>query len=246
MSYERLGDLLQALGQGDAARQYYQQALEIAQRLVAAEPDRADYQRDLSVSYERAGRPAPGPGPRGRGAPVLPTGPGDSPSGWSRRNPTAPTTSAICRYPTTSWATCSRPWAKGTRRASTTNRPWRFAQRLVAAEPDRADYQRDLSVSYEQLGDLLQALGQGDAARQYYQQALEIAQRLVAAEPDRADYQWDLVVSLLRMAAVEPDNSTEHRTRALAILRDLHATDRLFPEQERLMRELEQELRTED
>jgi tetratricopeptide (TPR) repeat protein len=116
----------------------------------------------------------------------------------------------------------------------------------VEAEPDRADYQRDLSVSYNKLGDLLQALGQGEAARQYYQQTLEIRQRLVAAEPDRADYQWDLVVSLLRMAAVEPDNSTEHRTRALAILRDLHATDRLFPEQEHWMRELEQELRTED
>ena len=117
---------------------------------------------------------------------------------------------------------------------------------MVAAEPDRADYQRDLSISYNKLGDLLQVVGQGEAARQYYQQALEITQQLVAAEPDRADYQWDLVVSLLRMAAVEPDNSTEHRTRALAILRDLHATDRLFPEQERQMRELEQELRTED
>jgi tetratricopeptide (TPR) repeat protein len=116
----------------------------------------------------------------------------------------------------------------------------------VEAEPDRADYQRDLSVSYNKLGDLLQALGQGEAARQYYQQSLEIRQRLVAAEPDRADYQWDLVVSLLRMAAVEPDNSTEHRARALAILRDLYATDQLFPEQENLMRELEQELRTED
>ena len=68
----------------------------------------------------------------------------------------------------------------------------------------------------------------------------------MAAEPDRADYQWDLVVSLLRMAAVEPDNSTEHRTRAVAILRDLHATDRLFPEQERWMRELEQGLSSEE
>ena len=37
----------------------------------------------------------------------------------------------------------------------------------VEAEPDRAAYQHDLSVSYERLGDLLQALGQGDAARQY-------------------------------------------------------------------------------
>ena len=65
----------------------------------------------------------------------------------------------------------------------------------VEAEPDRADYQRDLSVSYNKLGDLLRALGQGEQARQSYQQALEIRQRLAEAEPDRADYQRDLSVS---------------------------------------------------
>jgi tetratricopeptide (TPR) repeat protein len=41
--------------------------------------------------------------------------------------------------------------------------------RLAKAEPDRADYQRDLSVSYNKMGDLYQALGQGEAARQAYQ-----------------------------------------------------------------------------
>ena len=35
-------------------------------------------------------------------------------------------------------------------------------------EPDRADYQRDLSVSYERLGGLLGALGEGEQARRYY------------------------------------------------------------------------------
>ena len=135
VSYDRLGDLLRALGQGEAARQYYPQALEIRQRLVAAEPRRLPAR--LSVSY----------------------------NGWV-------TARALPR--------------EG--RASTTHRPWR--SRL----PDRADYQRDLSVSYDKLGDLLQALGQGEAARQYYQQALEIRQRLAVAEPDRADYQRDLSV----------------------------------------------------
>ena len=57
---------------------------------------------------------------------------------------------------------------------------------------------------------------------------------------------WNLVNSLLRMADVEPGNSTEHRARALAILRDFHAIDRLFPGQERQVREREQALRAED
>jgi tetratricopeptide (TPR) repeat protein len=70
---------------------------------------------------------------------------------------------------------------------------------LAKAEPDRADYQRDLSVSYNKMGDLYVALGQGEAARQAYQGSLEIAERLAKAEPDRADYQRDLSVSYERM-----------------------------------------------
>jgi tetratricopeptide (TPR) repeat protein len=72
-------------------------------------------------------------------------------------------------------------------------------ERLAKAEPDRADYQRDLSVSYERMGDLYVALGQGEAARQAYQGSLEIRERLAKAEPDRADYQRDLSVSYNKM-----------------------------------------------
>ncbi|MGH3819015.1 MAG: TIR domain-containing protein, partial [Pseudonocardiaceae bacterium] len=46
-----------------------------------------------------------------------------------------------------------------------------FTQR-AQAEPDRADYQRDLSISYERLGDLYRALGQGEQALKLYQQSL--------------------------------------------------------------------------
>jgi hypothetical protein len=46
-----MGDLFRALGQGDEARQAFGKSLAIAERLAQAEPDRADYQRDLIVSY---------------------------------------------------------------------------------------------------------------------------------------------------------------------------------------------------
>ncbi|MBL8458684.1 MAG: tetratricopeptide repeat protein, partial [Zoogloea sp.] len=75
-------------------------------------------------------------------------------------------------------------------------------RRLVAdfetrcqAEPQRADYQRGLSVSYNKLGDLMKALGNGDDAQRYFLQALNIAEKLARAEPQRADYQRDLSVS---------------------------------------------------
>ena len=54
-TFNKLGDLYRALGQGEQALQLYQQSLDIRDRLAQSEPGRADYQRDLSVSYQRLG-----------------------------------------------------------------------------------------------------------------------------------------------------------------------------------------------
>jgi hypothetical protein len=58
-------------------------------------------------------------------------------------------------------------------------------ERLASAEPGRAAYQRDLSVSYERMGDVYRALRRGEPARAASQQPLTIRERLAAAEPDR-------------------------------------------------------------
>ena len=69
-----------------------------------------------------------------------------------------------------------------------------------SAEPDRADYQRDLSVSYNQMGDLYRALGQGERPATAYQQVPRDPRAPGrSAEPDRADYQRDLSVSYNKM-----------------------------------------------
>ncbi len=47
VSYIKMGDLMGSLGQGEAARSFLQKALEIAERLVQIEPQRADLQTDL-------------------------------------------------------------------------------------------------------------------------------------------------------------------------------------------------------
>jgi hypothetical protein len=65
----------------------------------------------------------------------------------------------------------------------------RHRESPVEQEPDRADYQRDLSASYDRMGDLFRALCQGEEARQAFLKSLAIRERLAQAEPDRADYQ---------------------------------------------------------
>jgi hypothetical protein len=56
-------------------------------------------------------------------------------------------------------------------------------ENLVEAEPERADYQRDLSVYYERMGDLFGALGQGNEAPTGLS---EVARDLRAAGAGRA------------------------------------------------------------
>ncbi|MFN6338092.1 MAG: TIR domain-containing protein [Cyanobacteriota bacterium] len=102
-------------------------------------------------------------------------------------------------------------------------------ERLSKAEPERADYQRDLSVSYERMGDLYVALGRGEEARQAYQGSLEIRERLSKAEPERADYQRDLVISLVKIGTVADPVDRAMLQSALAILESLERQGRLAP-----------------
>ena len=99
-------------------------------------------------------------------------------SGWQRPSPIAPTTSATSRYHITKWAICSAPSDRARTAREAFAKALAISERLAAAEPDRADYQRDLSVSYNKMGDLFSALGQGEAAREAFAKALAIAERL--------------------------------------------------------------------
>ena len=120
-------------------------------------------------------------------------------SGWQRPSPIAPTTSATSRYHMNKMGDLFRALGQGEDARQAFAKALAIRERLAKAEPDRADYQRDLSVSYNKMGDLFSALGQGEDARQAFVKALAIAERLAKAEPDRADYQRDLSVSYERM-----------------------------------------------
>ena len=80
---------------------------------------------------------------------------------------------------------------------------WRRSADLFAglsnAAPENADYARDLSVSYNKLGDLARSGGDPAAARRYYEDGLTIRKRLADAAPENADYARDLSVSYERL-----------------------------------------------
>lgn len=70
-----------------------------------------------------------------------------------------------------------------------------IGERLAQGEPDRPDLQRDLSFSYNRLGDLARALGQYETAQSYFRKSLAIREQLAQAAPERVNPQRDLSVS---------------------------------------------------
>ena len=88
----------------------------------------------------------------------------------------------------------------------------RISQQLAAAnrttdtsakgKRNAAEAQRDLSISYNKLGNVYLKSGQVTEALEYYQKCLEIRQRLVAADATDAQAQRDLSVSFEKLGDV--------------------------------------------
>jgi tetratricopeptide (TPR) repeat protein len=75
-------------------------------------------------------------------------------------------------------------------------------ERLAAADPSNAGWQRDLSVSQNKVGDVLSAQGRLDDALSAYRASLAIAERLAAADASNAGWQRDLSVSQEKLGSV--------------------------------------------
>ncbi len=133
-SYNKMGDLQRALGNGEQAQQFFSKALEIRERLVRQEPSRADYLRDLSVSFERlATSNAPSATATKRSS-SFPK-PSKFASASFARNPLAPTTSAISPFPTTRWAASNAPSATAIKRSSSFPKPLKLPSASFARNP---------------------------------------------------------------------------------------------------------------
>ena len=218
-------DTLLALGLTHEALAVTQQVAQALEKRTKAEPNRADYQRDLSVPYEKMGNL------------LRALGQGDEARGYYQKSfairerlaAAEPNRADYQRDLLVSYNKLGdllRALGQGDEAQGYYEKSLAIAERLAAAEPNRADYQRDLSVSYQRLGYLLQTLGQLGQAQGYYEKYLAIVERLAAAEPNRADYQTDLVASLIRAGR------KQDLERALGILEPLEERGALTAEQQ--------------
>ena len=229
VAHNQLGDLERALGNGEKAKQYFEDALAIRKALVAKEPNRADFQRDLSVSYTKLGdlERALGNGEKAKQY---------FEDALAIRKALAakePNRADFQRDLSVSYerlGDLERALGNGEKAKQYFEDALAIAAALAAKEPNRADFQRDLSVSYDRLGDLERALGNGEKARQYFEDALAIRKVLAAKEPNRTDFQRDLSVSYDRLGNLERalengEKARQHFEDALAIVAALAAKE---------------------
>jgi tetratricopeptide (TPR) repeat protein len=64
-----------------------------------------------------------------------------------------------------------------------------IAQKLAQQDPGNAEWQRDLFISHEGIGGILQAQGDLSGALRAYQAGLTIAERLAQQDPGNAEWQ---------------------------------------------------------
>jgi tetratricopeptide (TPR) repeat protein len=75
-------------------------------------------------------------------------------------------------------------------------------ERLAAADRSNTLWQRDLSVSYNKVGDVLVAQGKLDEALKAYRDGLAIRERLAAADRSNTQWQRDLQYSIGRIGGL--------------------------------------------
>jgi tetratricopeptide (TPR) repeat protein len=70
-----------------------------------------------------------------------------------------------------------------------------IAERLSSSDSGNAEWQRDLSVSYNKIGDVLVSQGDLPEALKSYRASLAIRERLSSSDSGNAEWQRDLAVS---------------------------------------------------
>jgi tetratricopeptide (TPR) repeat protein len=115
-------------------------------------------------------------------------------------------------------------------------------EKLAAADPGNSDWQRDLSISHNKIGDVLVGAGRREEALAAYHKALAISEKLAAADPGNTEWQIDLVVSLHRIASAGEAKEV-NLARALSILQRLDAVDALSPMQKSWIPDIEEQLK---
>jgi tetratricopeptide (TPR) repeat protein len=211
--YEKVGDVEVDQGQFAGALDSYRKALAIRERLVESDPKNADWQSNLSVSYQKVGDVEV---EQGQYAQALDSYRAEFAlvDGLARADPgnTSRQSALLVSYEKVGEVESHLAQAAqdldsyqaGLAQALDSHRDGlAIVERLANSDPKNAGWQRDLSVSYQKVGDVEVEQGQYAQALDSYQHDLTVAKRLAESDPSNAGWQRDLSVSYQKVGNVE-------------------------------------------
>ena len=122
-----------------------------------------------------------------------------------------------------------------------------IAQTLTQLDPGNTQFQSDLSISHEKIGDLQLRLGNTDAARKAYQDSLAIRQTLTQLDPSNTEFQRDVFVSYLMLfegykAKNEFAIAKMHLEKALQQIKGMQKNGTIAKDDEQIIKAMEAEL----
>ncbi len=237
ISFERVGTLCIEEGKLSEARQYFEQCLVIALRLVEAEPRSPQKQRDLAVSFSKLGQVCIEEGKLSEARQYF-----EQCLVIARQIDEAdPSSVERQRDLSMSFNELGEVCVK---EGNLSDAREYFEQGLVIArqlaetDPHSAQKQRELSILFEKLGEVCVAEGKLSDAREYFERALVIAHRLAEAEPRSAQKQRDLSLFLNELGNVcgaegNLSDAREYFEQGLVIRRQLAEADPRSAEKQR-------------
>ena len=228
----KIGDVQSARGNLDAALKAYQDSLAIAEKLAAQDPSNTEWQRDLSVSFDRIGDVQSARGNLDAALKAYQ----DSLAIREKLAAQDPSNTEWQRDLSVSFDRIGDVQsARGNLDAALEayQDSLAIAEKLAARDPSNTGWQRDLSVSINKVGDVQSAQGNLDAALKAYQDGLAIRERLAAQDPSNAGWQRDVWVSMWRLAQI--DGGGVSWTEVLERMEAMKARGVLLPTDEPLL-----------
>ena len=234
MSYERLGDVLVSQGELEEGKKYYQESLQVRQKLYESDRTNAGWARDLSVSYDagwaRLGDVLVSQGELEEGKKYYQESlqvrqklyeSDRTNAGWAR--------DLSVSYERLGDVLVSQGELEEGKKYY--QESLQLAQKLYESDRTNAGWARDLSVSYERLGDVLVSQGELEEGKKYYQESLQVRQKLYESDRTNAGWARDLSVSYERLGDVlvsqgELEEGKKYYQESLQLAQKLYESDR--------------------
>ncbi|MCI4665926.1 MAG: TIR domain-containing protein [Neomegalonema sp.] len=228
VSLERIGNLRLRRGEADAALTGHEEALRIRRKLAKAAPENTQFQRGVSVSLGRIGDLRLRRGEADAALAAYEEGLAIA----RKLAKAAPENTLFQRDVSLSLMRIGdlrlRRGAADAALAALAAYEEGLAinRKLARAEPENTQFQRDVSVSLDSIGNLRLRQGEADAALAAYDEALRIRRKLAKAEPKNTLFQRDVSLSLVRIGDLrlrrgEADAALAAYEEALRIFRKL-------------------------